>query len=384
MVSVPVLSVHRMSMAPRFWIELSRLTMTRLRDMARAPLDRQTDTIIGSISGVRPTATARANRNASFQSRSARKLPNRSSAGGVAGDRACLPDRFRVPARSSDVIISSGRRRLCGVFVKALMKNTSGTMTIMKRIMSQVKLADAAVEAGRRRLIDDGPGHAAEIGGHAGGHDDGAGRAAFDAGARGSRRSSVPAASGPQSLRGRRTSRRETIRRSWLAWVMNRSLQEMSADVGRHHVPGREFDDVAGHQLADRLFLGLPSRSTVARTLIMARSLAAALSARASCTKRSTTPRTTMSSITMPRSESRRSANETAASTSSRITSGLTNGLDQQLQVGMPFLAGHDVGAVLLQTPRRFLGERPILEVSSFCKTSSGSLWAASMSCSET
>ena len=36
--------------------------------MAMAPLERQTATIMGSISGVSPTATARAKKNASFQS----------------------------------------------------------------------------------------------------------------------------------------------------------------------------------------------------------------------------------------------------------------------------------------------------------------------------
>src|SRR6266850_267563 len=41
-VSVPVLSVHRTSIAPRFWIELSRLTITFLRDIRMAPLERQT------------------------------------------------------------------------------------------------------------------------------------------------------------------------------------------------------------------------------------------------------------------------------------------------------------------------------------------------------
>ena len=66
MVSVPVLSVQRMSMAPRFWIEFRRLTMTFLRDMAIAPLERQTATIIGSISGVRPTATAIAKKKAAL------------------------------------------------------------------------------------------------------------------------------------------------------------------------------------------------------------------------------------------------------------------------------------------------------------------------------
>ena len=94
MVSVPVLSVQSTSMAPKFWIELSRLTMTFFRDMASAPLDRQTETIIGSISGVRPTATASEKKKASFQS--------------------CL--------------------------VRPLMRKTSGTITSMNRIISQVNL----------------------------------------------------------------------------------------------------------------------------------------------------------------------------------------------------------------------------------------------------
>ena len=67
--------------------------MTFARDMAIAPLARLTVTIIGSISGVRPTATATANSSASSQS--------------------CL--------------------------VKPLIKKTVGTITMMKRIISQVK-----------------------------------------------------------------------------------------------------------------------------------------------------------------------------------------------------------------------------------------------------
>ena len=65
--SVPVLSVHNTFIAPKFWIELRRLTMTFRRDIAIAPLARLTVTIIGSISGVRPTATATANNRASSQ-----------------------------------------------------------------------------------------------------------------------------------------------------------------------------------------------------------------------------------------------------------------------------------------------------------------------------
>ncbi len=71
------------------------LTMTFLRAIAMAPLDRQTVTIIGSISGVSPTATARAKKNASCQ----RPL------------------------------------------VRPLITNTSGTMTRMNRIMSHVNRA---------------------------------------------------------------------------------------------------------------------------------------------------------------------------------------------------------------------------------------------------
>jgi len=67
--------------------------MTRLRDIAIAPLERHTETIIGSISGVSPTATARAKKNASCQ--------------------LCL--------------------------VRPLIRNTTGTITAMNRIMSQVK-----------------------------------------------------------------------------------------------------------------------------------------------------------------------------------------------------------------------------------------------------
>ena len=67
-VSVPVLSVHKTSIAPKFWIAWSRFTITRFFDMAIAPLARLTVTIIGSISGVNPTATATANKSASSQS----------------------------------------------------------------------------------------------------------------------------------------------------------------------------------------------------------------------------------------------------------------------------------------------------------------------------
>ena len=61
-------------MAPRFWIALRCFTMTFFRDMATAPLARLADTIMGSISGVRPTATDSANNAACTQSPFAKPL----------------------------------------------------------------------------------------------------------------------------------------------------------------------------------------------------------------------------------------------------------------------------------------------------------------------
>ena len=60
-VSVPVLSVHSTVMAPRSWIDASRLTITLRAAMRTAPRDRVTVVIIGSSSGVSPTASATEN-----------------------------------------------------------------------------------------------------------------------------------------------------------------------------------------------------------------------------------------------------------------------------------------------------------------------------------
>src|SRR5271157_535502 len=59
-VSVPVLSVQRTSMLPKFWIEFNRFTMTFFLDMATALFDKLTEMIIGSKSGVSPTDRATA------------------------------------------------------------------------------------------------------------------------------------------------------------------------------------------------------------------------------------------------------------------------------------------------------------------------------------
>ena len=55
-------------MAPKFWIEFRFLTIVCFLLMETAPFARQVVTIIGSISGVSPTATEIPNRKASSQS----------------------------------------------------------------------------------------------------------------------------------------------------------------------------------------------------------------------------------------------------------------------------------------------------------------------------
>ncbi|MGY4434144.1 hypothetical protein ACVWWO_006621 [Bradyrhizobium sp. F1.13.1] len=68
-VSVPVLSVHKTVMAPRSWIAARRLTITLRPAMRSAPRDSVTVVIIGSSSGVSPTASATANSNESITGR---------------------------------------------------------------------------------------------------------------------------------------------------------------------------------------------------------------------------------------------------------------------------------------------------------------------------
>ena len=108
-VSVPVLSVQRTVMLPRFWMAGSRLTSTPRAARTRAPRLRLTVTMAGSSSGVRPTA--------------------------------------RAIAKSSDSM--SGRPRA------TLMARTATTRRRMTRAMSSPKLAHAALEVVLRRSLDE-------------------------------------------------------------------------------------------------------------------------------------------------------------------------------------------------------------------------------------
>ena len=55
-VRVPVLSEQRTSMAPKFWMAVTSLTMTLFLDMSMAPLARFAETMVASISGMSPMA----------------------------------------------------------------------------------------------------------------------------------------------------------------------------------------------------------------------------------------------------------------------------------------------------------------------------------------
>ena len=143
--------------------------------------------------------------------------------------------------------------------VSPLIRNTSGTMTAMKRIISQVNSRDALVEAGLRLLPDDGAGHAAQIGLKPGLDDHRGGRAAFDAGAQEAdvlqlQRRLDRAFSSASNFS---TGNDSPVR---LDWMTNRSLQETMPDVGGDHVAGGESDHVAGDEMAQRAVRGAGRR----------------------------------------------------------------------------------------------------------------------------
>ena len=210
MVSVPVLSVQSTSMAPKFWMELRRLTMTFFRDMARAPLDRQTETIIGSISGVSPTATASEKKKASCQS--------------------CL--------------------------VRPLMTKTSGTMTSMNRIISQVNFFTPRSKAVSTCWPARLRGHLAEIGLRAGGDNHRRGRAALDAGAQEAGVGALDGGDAPAQVAGIGLLDRHGFagqRRLDDEQVLGRQ----EPHIAGHHVAGGELHDVAGHELLEGNLPGL-------------------------------------------------------------------------------------------------------------------------------
>ena len=221
-VSVPVLSVHRTSIAPKFWIALSRLTIVLRRAIATAPLARFVVTIIGSISGVSPTATASPNRNASSQ--------------------------------------------LC--FVRPLIRNTIGTITTMNRMNSQLTLFTPTSNAVDHALTHQPLGHRAEGRAVACQRHDRGRRAADDVRAHEADGRQLRQADGRcglwsavHLLDGQRLARQRRL-------ADEQVLRRDEAHVGRHHVARREVDDVAGHQLVHRDLAPASHGRTLRRKLI--------------------------------------------------------------------------------------------------------------------
>ncbi len=104
-------------MLPKFSMAASRLTMTFLRAMRTAPLARVTETIMGSNSGVSPTASATENRKDSRGSRRRRALTrNTKSTRKITTWRMRKPNP-RVPRSNS---VSGG----CPVRVAAMRPNS--------------------------------------------------------------------------------------------------------------------------------------------------------------------------------------------------------------------------------------------------------------------
>ena len=106
-------------------------------------------------------------------------------------------------------------------------------------------------------------------------------------------------------------------------WITNRSFATTMRTSPGIMSPAASLTTSPGTSCETAISWGLPSRMTVAVTEIIALSLAAALSAFASCTSLSVTPRRIISSITIPARVSP-VRNDTVASTASRTTSGLS------------------------------------------------------------
>src|SRR6516225_9030383 len=100
---------------------LSRFTMTLTRDIAIAPFARLTVTIIGSISGVRPTATATANSKASSQSCLVKPLMKKN------GWYHHQDELHHQPREAFDAAIECGRHAPGGDFIGELSEERATT-----------------------------------------------------------------------------------------------------------------------------------------------------------------------------------------------------------------------------------------------------------------
>src|SRR5471032_1568252 len=104
-----------------------RLTTTFFFDSFTAPLARVLVTIIGSISGVRPTATDKANRNASIQSPLVQPLIRKTSGAITSAKRISSQLTLLTPASKAVGVRSVAVTRVAMVpkYVRLLVASTS-------------------------------------------------------------------------------------------------------------------------------------------------------------------------------------------------------------------------------------------------------------------
>ena len=110
LVSVPVLSLHSVSICPKFWMLDKFLTITCCFAMRVAPLESVIVVIIGRNSGVKPTASATANSSDSSGSRRLKTLT--ASTNSVRNSTICTMNRLNDFMPRSNSVSGARRARL--------------------------------------------------------------------------------------------------------------------------------------------------------------------------------------------------------------------------------------------------------------------------------
>ena len=163
-----------------------------------------------------------------------------------------------------------------------------------------------------------------------------------------------------------------------VAWMMNKSFAAISRTSPGIMSPADNFTTSPGTSCCSGISFCCPSRSTVAVTLIIALSLAAALPARVSCTRRKATPRITIASITVPPGMSS-VAYERIERTVSSTTSGLRTAVQSRCSHSCLRSWATSFGPYFVSRASASVSVRPIADELRDCKTAALSRVAASL-----
>ena len=249
-VSVPVLSVQSTSIEPRSWIALWRLTIICRRAMRSAPRASVTDTIIGSSSGVRPTASAIANRKDSSHGLCMKTLTSSTNSTISTVSRMISMPKRRVPI--SNAVGSAGRLTLSAMSPIAVAVPVRTTRMLALPLTTEEPMKTALVAPSR----------------------------------------SVASASGRAACFS--TGYGSPVSSAWLTKKSRVTSTTPSAGV---RSPAASSTRSPGTSCATGSSWRCPSRTTLALTVTDWRSLSAAALARDSCTKSSVTLSSTMTAM---------------------------------------------------------------------------------------